>query len=97
MPHEIKGATVPYTQINPATLIRTAQCDGSRPDLASVLQEGGQSANMYIRSGAIWGISAKYPFTVVIASTGVKTRNAVGRLSTLSSNLPFTALCHALG
>ena len=32
-------------------------------DLASVLQEGGQSANMYIRPGAIWEISAKYPFT----------------------------------
>ena len=37
---------------HPSTLIRTAQCDGSRPDLASVLQEGGQSANMCIRSGA---------------------------------------------
>ena len=30
---------------------------------ASVLQEGGQSANMYIRPGAIWEILAKYPFT----------------------------------
>ena len=39
------------------------QGDGSRTDLASVLQEGGQSANMYIRSGAIGEISAKYPFT----------------------------------
>jgi len=44
-------------------LLREAdQGDGSRPDLASVLQEGGQSANMDIRSGAIWEISAKYPF-----------------------------------
>ena len=45
-------------------LLREAdQGDGSRTDLASVLQEGGQSANMYIRSGAIGEISAKYPFT----------------------------------
>jgi hypothetical protein len=46
------------TQINPSTPIRTAQGDGSRPDLASVLQEGKQCANIYIGSGVIWGISA---------------------------------------
>jgi hypothetical protein len=45
-------------------LLREAdQGDGSRPGLASVLQEGGQSANMNSRSRAIWQISAKYPFT----------------------------------
>ena len=45
-------------------LLREAdQGHGSHPDLASVLQDGGQSANMYIRSGAIWEISAKYQFT----------------------------------
>jgi hypothetical protein len=44
-------------------LLREAdQGDGSRPYLASVLQDGGQSANIYIRSGAIWEISAKHPF-----------------------------------
>jgi hypothetical protein len=36
-------------QINPSTIVRAAQGDGSRPNLASVLQEGGESANIHVR------------------------------------------------
>jgi hypothetical protein len=43
-------------QINSSTIIRPAQGDGSRPNLASALQEGRKSANIHVRSGAIWGI-----------------------------------------
>jgi hypothetical protein len=47
------------SQINPSTIVRAAQGDGSRPNLASVLREGGESANIHVRSGAIcWGIPA---------------------------------------
>ena len=44
------------SQINPSTNVRAAQGDGSRPNLASVLQQGEKSANIHVRSGAIWGI-----------------------------------------
>jgi hypothetical protein len=44
------------SQINPSTIVRAAQGDGSRPNLASVLQEGDKSANIHVRSGAIWAI-----------------------------------------
>jgi hypothetical protein len=42
----------------PSTIVRVAQGDGSRPNLVSVLQEGDKSANIYVRSGAIWRILA---------------------------------------
>jgi hypothetical protein len=45
------------SEINPSTIVRAAQGDDSRPHLASVLQEGGKSTNIHVRSGAIcWGI-----------------------------------------
>jgi integrase len=46
------------SQINPSTIVRVAQDDGSRPNLASILQEGRKSANIQVRSAAIWGIPA---------------------------------------
>src|SRR4029077_19727971 len=39
-----------------ASIVRVAQGDGSRPNLVSVLQEGDKSANIHVRSGAIWRI-----------------------------------------
>ena len=38
----------------------TKQGDGSRPNIASVLQEGEKSANVHVRSGVIWRIPAKF-------------------------------------
>jgi integrase len=49
-------------------LLREAdQGNGSRPDLASVLQDDGRSANMYIRSGATGGRDRAHE---IDASTG---------------------------
>ena len=45
-------------QINPSTIVRAAQGDGSRPKLASVLQDGEKSANIQTGSAVIcWGMS----------------------------------------
>ena len=41
------------SQINPSTIVRVAQGDGSRPNLVSVLQEGDKGANIHVRSAAI--------------------------------------------
>jgi hypothetical protein len=41
---------------SPSTIVRVAQGDGSRPNLVSVLLEGDKSANIHVRSGAIWRI-----------------------------------------
>lgn len=53
-PAELSGGVRPNarenSQIKPSTIVR------ARPNLASVLQEGGKSANIHVRSGAIWGI-----------------------------------------
>jgi hypothetical protein len=37
-----------------------AQGDRSHPNLASVLQEGQNSANIHVRLGAIWGIPVNH-------------------------------------
>ncbi len=43
-------------QISPSTTICVARGAGSRPQLASVLQEGRRSPNIHASSGAIQGI-----------------------------------------
>ena len=47
------------SQISPSTTVRAARGDGSRPHLASVLQEGRKSPNIQARLGTIWGIPLK--------------------------------------
>jgi hypothetical protein len=44
------------SQINPSTIVRGAQAAGSHPRLASVLQQGGKSANIHASLGVIGGI-----------------------------------------
>src|ERR1700730_4580004 len=50
-----------YNQINPSTIVRAAPSSGSRPNIASVLQESEKSANIHVRSGAIWRIPVQFP------------------------------------
>ena len=49
---------MPAKTIKASTLVRTAPGEGSHPDVASVLQEGRQSAIVHVRPGAIWEIPA---------------------------------------
>ena len=42
-------------QISPSTPVRAARVDGSRQNLASVLQEDPKNANIHASSGVIWG------------------------------------------
>jgi hypothetical protein len=42
----------------PQPPFRAARGDGSRPNLASVLQEGRKTASIHASSGAIWRIPA---------------------------------------
>jgi hypothetical protein len=44
------------SQISPSTTVRAARVDGSRPNLASVLQEGRKNASIHASSGVIWRI-----------------------------------------
>ena len=46
-------------QFNPSTTIPTTPGTGSRPQLASILREGRESANIHFSSGVIRGIPAK--------------------------------------
>jgi hypothetical protein len=46
-------------QISPSTTVRAARTDGSRPNLASVLQEGPKNTSIHASTGAIWGIPDK--------------------------------------
>ena len=43
-------------QIGPRTIVRTARGDGSRPNLASVLQEGRKYTSIHASPGVIWRI-----------------------------------------
>jgi hypothetical protein len=43
-------------QIGPSTTIRAARAGGSRPNLASILQEGRKNASIYQGLGVIWRI-----------------------------------------
>jgi FkbM family methyltransferase len=44
------------SQISPSTTVRAARVDGSRPNVASVLQEGRKNPSIHASTGAIWGI-----------------------------------------
>ena len=44
------------SQINPSTIVRAVQAAGSHPRLASVLQQGGKSANIHASLGVIRAI-----------------------------------------
>jgi len=83
----IDGRSVPKCQgkwpDQPPTTVRAARCAGGRPHLASVLQEGDKSANIHVRSGAIWGIPAcrrchpqKIGRKNILASVGVDFQRA---------------------
>jgi hypothetical protein len=47
-------------QIGPSTTVWAARGDGSCPNCASALKEGGKTANIQASSGVIWGIPVHY-------------------------------------
>ncbi len=55
-PARWKGHLKKLLQIGPSTSVRVARGAGSRPHLASVLQEGRKSANIRASFGVIWRI-----------------------------------------
>src|SRR5450759_400291 len=49
-------------QIGPSTTVWAARGDGSCPNCASALQEGGKTASIHGSSGVIWRIPARITF-----------------------------------
>jgi hypothetical protein len=52
-----------------------ARVDGSRPNLASVLQEARETTSIHASTGAIWGIPAQWKTTSSFSVSSIDSRN----------------------